>query len=149
IIRNLACSGTDTNSLRVSATLQPAGFLATLALNAIIIEPVALLASYSFVRKISPTFPENDVHCFTLGMSTPGSDYTPGGWMSNREKREKITENYQEMIRGVRDVVRRYKNNILSGNSQPQLLASEAAISLVDRLEGDIERGISVFHTVD
>ena len=69
--------------------------------------------------------------------------------MSNREKREKITENYQEMIRGVRDVVRRYKNNILSGNSQPQLLASEAAISLVDRLEGDIERGISVFHTVD
>jgi len=33
IIRNLACSGTDTNSLRVSATLQPAGFLATLALK--------------------------------------------------------------------------------------------------------------------
>ncbi|MBS3129765.1 nucleotidyl transferase AbiEii/AbiGii toxin family protein, partial [Candidatus Woesearchaeota archaeon] len=32
-IRNLACSGIDTNSLRVSATLQPAGFLATLALK--------------------------------------------------------------------------------------------------------------------
>ena len=36
IIRNLACSGIDTNSLRVSATLQPAGFLATLALKGLL-----------------------------------------------------------------------------------------------------------------